>query len=124
VVAYCSNLGVRWGAVTDGRHLKLYDAPMLGVSPEERLVLSVDLADYKDREDFDARIYPGLELLAKTELESGAGLERRVALEAARELLTSPGSKTLTTPRKELDESRRIRLTPSELSELISDPLG
>jgi hypothetical protein len=36
---------VRWGAVTDGRYFKLYDAPMLGVSPEERLVLSVDLAD-------------------------------------------------------------------------------
>lgn len=124
VVAYCSNLGVRWGAVTDGRYLKLYDAPMLGVSPEERLVLSVDLADYKDREDFDARIYPGLELLAKTELESGAGLERRVALEAARELLTSPGSKTLSALRKELDESRRIRLTHSELSELISELLG
>jgi predicted type IV restriction endonuclease len=47
VVAYCSNLGVRWGAVTDGRYFKLYHAPMLGVSPEERLVLSVDLADYK-----------------------------------------------------------------------------
>jgi predicted type IV restriction endonuclease len=52
VVAYCSNLGVRWGAVTNGRYLKLYDAPMLGVPPEERLVLSVNLADYKDRDDF------------------------------------------------------------------------
>lgn len=124
VVAYCSNLGVRWGAVTDGRHLKLYDAPMLGVSPEQRLVLSVDLADYKDREDFEARIYPELELLAKTELESGAGLERRLALEAARELLTSPGSKTLNALRRELDASRSIRLTPSELSELLSDLLG
>jgi hypothetical protein len=30
VVAYCSNLGVRWGAVTDGRYFKLYDAPLLG----------------------------------------------------------------------------------------------
>jgi Type I restriction enzyme R protein N terminus (HSDR_N) len=51
VVAYCSNLGVRWGAVTDGREFKLYDAPVLGVPPEERVVLSVDLADYKDRDD-------------------------------------------------------------------------
>jgi predicted type IV restriction endonuclease len=58
VVAYCSNLGVRWGAVTDGRYFKLYDAPMLGVPPEERQVLSVNLADYKDRDDFEARIYP------------------------------------------------------------------
>jgi hypothetical protein len=124
VVAYCSNLGVRWGAVTDGRYFKLYDAPMLGVSPEERLVLSVDLADYKDREDFEARIYPELELIAKTELESGAGLERRVALEAVRELLTSSSSKTLRALRKELDETRRIRLTASELSELLSELLS
>jgi hypothetical protein len=124
VVAYCSNLGVRWGAVTDGRFFKLYDAPMLGVSPEERLVLSVDLADFKDREDFEARIYPELELIAKTELESGAGLERRVALEAVRELLTSSGSKAVKTLRKELDETRRIRLTAGELSELVSELLG
>ena len=125
VVAYCSNLGVRWGAVTDGRYFKLYDAPMLGVSPEERLVLSVDLADYKDREDFEARIYPELELIAKTELESGAGLERRVATaEAVRELLTASGSKTLKALRKELDETKRIRLSASELSELVSELLG
>ena len=124
VVAYCSNLGVRWGAVTDGRYFKLYDAPMLGVSPEERLVLSVDLADYKDREDFEARIYPELELIAKTELESGAGLERRVTLEAVRELLTASGSKTLKALRKELDETKRIRLSASELSELVSELLG
>jgi predicted type IV restriction endonuclease len=124
VVAYCSNLGVRWGAVTDGRYFKLYDAPMLGVSPEERLVLSVDLADYKDRDDFEARIYPELELIAKSELESGAGLERRVVLEAVRELLTSSSSKTVKALGKELDESRHIRLTASELSELVSELLG
>lgn len=124
VVAYCSNLGVRWGAVTDGRYFKLYDAPMLGVPPEERQVLSVNLADYKDRDDFEARIYPELELIAKSELESGAGLERRVALEAVRELLTSSSSKTVKALRRELDESRHIRLTASELSELVSELLG
>lgn len=124
VVAYCSNLGVRWGAVTDGRHFKLYDAPMLGVSPEERLVLSIDLADYRDREDFEARIYPHLELIAKTQLESGAGLERRVALDATRELLTSSASKTVKALRRELDEARHIRLSPSELSELVSELLS
>jgi predicted type IV restriction endonuclease len=124
VVGYCSNLGVRWGAVSDGREFKLYDAPMLGVAPAERQVLSVDLSDYKDREDFEARIYPELELIAKTELQSGAGLERRVALEAVRELLTSPTSKTLQSLRRELDETRRIRLTETELSELVSELLG
>jgi hypothetical protein len=124
VVAYCSNLGVRWGAVTDGRYFKLYDAPMLGVPPQERQVLSVNLADYKDRDDFEARIYPELELIAKGELQSGAGLERRVALEAVRELLTSSTSKTVKALRRELDETRHIRLTPSELTELVSETLG
>ncbi len=65
VVAYSSNLGVRWGGVTDGL-FKLYDAPVLGVPPEERQVLSVNLADYKDRDDFETRIYPELELIAKS----------------------------------------------------------
>jgi predicted type IV restriction endonuclease len=39
VVQYCSTLGVRWGAVTDGRFIKVYDAPVLGVPPDERVVL-------------------------------------------------------------------------------------
>jgi predicted type IV restriction endonuclease len=121
VVAYCSNLGVRWGAVTDGRHFKLYDAPVLGVPPEERSVLMVD---YRDRDDFEARIYPDLELVAKGELESGAGLERRVALEAARELLTISSTKTMRTLRKELEETKNIKLPAVELSELISELLG
>jgi hypothetical protein len=124
VVGYCSNLGVRWGAVTDGRYFKLYDAPMLGVSPEDRLVMSVNLADYKDRDDFEARVYPEIELIAKTELESGAGLERRVAQEAVRELLTTATSKTTKALRKELDEGRHIRLSASELSELVSELFG
>jgi predicted type IV restriction endonuclease len=124
VVAYCSNLGVRWGALTDGRFWKLYDAPVLGVPPSERLVQSVDLSDYKDREDFEARIYPELELIAKDELASGAGLERRVAQEAVRELLTTTGSKTLKALRRELDEVKAIKLTPADLAELVSELLG
>jgi hypothetical protein len=124
VIAYCANLGVRWGAVTDGRYLKLYDAPVLGVPPEDRLVLSVDLADYKDRDDFETRIYPDLELIAKTELESGAGLERRVALEAVRELLTTSNSRTVKTLRKELDDVKKIKMSSTDLSELVSEVLG
>jgi predicted type IV restriction endonuclease len=124
VVSYCANLGVRWGAVTDGRYFKLYDAPMLGVPPEERQVLSVNLSDYTDRDDFEARIYPELELIAKPELESGAGLERRVALDAVRELLSTANSKTLNALRKELEATRHIRLSGSELSELVSELLG
>ena len=124
VVAYCSNLGVRWGAVTDGRYFKLYDAPMLGVPPEERRVLSVDLADYRDRDDFEARIYPELELVAKSELESGAGLERRVALEGVRELLTTSSGKTMRALRRELEEAKNIKLSAAEPHKLVSELLG
>jgi predicted type IV restriction endonuclease len=124
VIAYCSNLGARWGGVTDGRYFKLYDAPVLGVPPEERQVLSIDLADYKNRDDFEARICPDLELIAKRELESGAGLERRVALEAVRELLTATTSKALKSLRRELDERKNIKLSADEVSELVSDILG
>jgi hypothetical protein len=110
--------------VTDGRHFKLYDAPVLGMAPADRLVLSVDLADYKDREDFEARIYPELELIAKKELEAGGGLERRVAQEAVRELLTSNESKTVEALRKELDETKAIKLTQAELADLVSELLS
>ena len=110
--------------MTDGRYFKLYDAPVLGVPPEERQVLAVNLAEYKDRDDFETRIYPELELIAKSELESGAGLERRVALEAVRELMTSSGSKTVKTLRRELAETKHISLSADELSELVSELLG
>ena len=124
VAGYCTNLGLRWGAVTDGRFFKLYDTPLVGVLPEERLVFSVDLSDYRDREDFEARIYPSLQLIAKSELAFGAGLDRRVACEAIRELLASPTSKTTKALRRELDDTRRIRLSANELSELASELLG
>jgi hypothetical protein len=63
-------------------------------------------------------------LLAKPELESGAGLERRVALEAVREIMTAPTSKTARALRKELDETKGIKLSASGLSELASELLG
>ena len=63
-------------------------------------------------------------MIAKTELASGAGLERRVALEAVRELLTSPNSKTVRALRRELDDTRRISITSTELSDLVSEMLG
>jgi hypothetical protein len=97
---------------------------VLGIAPEERLVLSVDLADYKDREDFEARVYPELELIDKKELEAGGGLERRVAQEAVRELLTSDESKTVKALRRELDETKAIKLTHAELADLISELLS
>jgi hypothetical protein len=125
VASYCTNLGLRWGAVTDGRIFKLYDMAVIGALPEERLVFSVDLSDYRDQDDFETRIYPALALIAKTELASGGTqLERRVALEAVRELMSSSSSKTIRTLRKELDDTRKIRLSTGELSELASDLFG
>jgi predicted type IV restriction endonuclease len=124
VVQYCSTLGVRWGAITDGRHLKVYDAPVLGVPPHERQVLAVDLLDYKDRDDFEARIFPELELLAKSEMESGAGLERRATQEAIRELLTASESTSIAALRTELDDKRKIRLSGDEATEFVSELLS
>jgi hypothetical protein len=125
VASYCTNLGLRWGAVTDGGVFKLYDMAVISALPEERMVFSRDLSDYRDRDDFETRIYPDLALIAKTELASGGTqLERRVALEAVRELLSSSTSKTIKALRKELDDTRKIRLSASELSELASDLLG
>jgi hypothetical protein len=63
-------------------------------------------------------------LIAKPELESGGGLERRVALEAVRELLTASESRVLKALRRELDQARNIRLTSAELAELVSELLG
>jgi predicted type IV restriction endonuclease len=124
VVQYCSTLGVRWGAVTDGRYLNVYDAPVLGVPPHERLVIAIDLLDYRDRADFELRIYPQLELLAKSELESGAGLQRRATQEAIREILTTTDSASLESLRRELEAKKNIRLRPGEATELLSELLG
>ncbi len=123
-VAYCSNLGVRWGAVTDGQYFHLYDAPVLGIPPVDRVVLSVDLADYVDRDDFEARIYPRMSLLEKHELESGMGLQRWVAREAAREFLTTSTSRTIRALRKELDDVKHIRLSAADVDQLIAELLG
>ena len=68
-----------------------------------------------------ARIYPELELIAKKELEAGGGLELRVAQEAAREVLTSSESKTVKALRRELDDTKAIKLTQLELADLVSE---
>ena len=54
----------------------------------------------------------------------GGGLERRVAQEAARELLTSNESNTVKALRKELEETKAIKLTDAELVDLMSELLS
>lgn len=76
---YGSVLGLRWGLLTDGRYLQVYDIPVTGLAPEDRLVLSIDLADFADRDDFETRIWPAAGLLAKSAMETGNALERHAA---------------------------------------------
>jgi hypothetical protein len=69
----------------------------------------VDLAGYRDREDFEVRLYPDIHLLSKASLRvRGPPLEHKAAQEAVRELLTTPGSKSITALRQELDERKLI----------------
>jgi hypothetical protein len=124
VVKYASVLGVRRGVATDGRLLKLYDPRIPDVRPEERMVFEVDLGEYADREDFDVRIYPNLELLSKADLAGGGGLEQRTAQEAIRSILGNPESGTMKALRQELGETKLVHLTDSELTETVGSILG
>jgi hypothetical protein len=123
VVKYAAVLGLRWGIVTNGRILRLYDARVPDVEPEQRLVFEVDLAGYTDREDFDVTVFPNMALLLKTELPGNA-LALRAAQEAIRELLTTPTSSTLNALRNELDKRKLMRLTAADLTGLLSELLG
>ncbi len=124
LVQYCATLGVGWGVLTDGRFWKVYDAPVLNVEPEDRLVFEVDLGGYRDRDEFEARIYPDLALLARSEMETGAALQRRAAQESIRELLTTGESRTVGAIQQELETTKRVRMTRDEITELISELLG
>ncbi len=89
IVKYASVLGLRWGLLTDGRCIQVFDVPVTGIPPEDRVVLSVDLADFADRDDFDSRIWPAASLLTKQATLTGAGLERHAARELIRTLLST-----------------------------------
>jgi predicted type IV restriction endonuclease len=123
VVKYTSVLGLRWGLLTDGRLIRIYDVPVTGATPEERLVLTIDLADFADREDFDSRIWPTASLLTKEALDTGEGLENYAARELIRKLLTTPGSATLGALRRELLD-RKVVLTREHISDLVDELLG
>jgi hypothetical protein len=122
-VKYASVLGVRWGLLTDGRFVKVYDPRVPDVTPENRLVFELDLAGYQDREDFEVRIFdPDLSLLSKDSLASG-GLERRAAKEAVRELLTDAASKSVHSLQEELQNRKVIHLGTDELTDLLAELL-
>jgi hypothetical protein len=122
LVKYCSVLGLRWGVLTDGRFLQIYDAPVTGVLPEDRLVLEVDLNDWADREDFDLRRWPEAAMLTKAAMQTGDALERYAARELIRDVLTDSSSQTLKTLRKEL-QSKKVLLGEPAIASLINELL-
>jgi Type I restriction enzyme R protein N terminus (HSDR_N) len=123
IVKYGSVLGLRWGMLTDGRRLQLYDIPVEGLDPEDRLVLSVDLAEFADREDFDTRIWPVANLLSKNSMQTGDGLERYAARELIRTLLTTERSAATMALKDEL-QRRRVLLSPLEIVALVQELIG
>jgi hypothetical protein len=120
----CSVTGTRWAILTDGRYWKVYETMIPNTSPEERLIFDVDIIDYEDREDFETRIYPDLALVAKEELESGTGLERRASMEAIRQLMINPRSTAVPAIQQELRTRRNLTLDPDDIADLIADMLG
>jgi len=122
VIKYASVLGVRWGLLTDGMTLRLYDR-IPNAPPQDRLVFEVDLTDYTDSEDFEVKLYPDLELLSKAAMREGAGLDRRAAQQAVRDILGNRDSRAIGTLRDELAESQLAHLGKDELVDLLRELL-
>jgi predicted type IV restriction endonuclease len=123
LVSYCSVVGVRWGALTDGRQVLIYDAPVVGIPPEERLVLQIDLADYADRDDFDARLWPAAVMLTKSAMATGELLERHAARELVRTILADAKSATVKALQKEL-QARKVIVSTSETAAILAELIG
>lgn len=124
VVRYAAVLGVtRWGLVTDGRIMRLYDCGP-NVPLDQRLVFDIDLADYEDREDFEVTIYPDLSLMSKKAMLEGTGLPQRAAQQAIRALLEKKDSATVQALTKELTDSGLANVTADDVAEMLSDLLG
>lgn len=122
LVKYCSVLGLRWGLLTDGRYLRIYDAPITGSAPEDRLVMEIDLNDWADREDFDLRRWPEAAMLNKTAMADGEALERFAARELIRSLIADPQSHTVKALRKEL-ETKKVLLPELTIASLVDELL-
>lgn len=123
LVSYCSVVGVRWGVLTDGRQLHVYDAPIVGVQPSDRLVLQVDLVDYADRDDFDARLWPAAAMLAKKAMVTGQDLERHAARELIRTILVDASSTSVKALQQEL-QARKVIISPVEAATLVAELIG
>jgi hypothetical protein len=124
VVKYASVLGTtRWGLLTNGRTMKLYDC-VPKVPIDQRLVFEIDLADYQDREDFEVKVYPDVSLMSKKSMKEGTGLTRRAAQQAISDLLAASNSAPVKALTKELSESGLAHLSADEVVELLSELLS
>jgi hypothetical protein len=124
VIKYAAILGVtRWGLLTGGRTMKLYDR-VPSVPIEQRLVFELDMADYDDREDFEVKVYPDLSLVSKKAMVEGAGLPQRAAQQAISDLLTRKDSATVKTLAEELSESGLAHMSTDEVAEMLSTLVG
>jgi len=121
VVKYAAVLNVRWGVVTNGQVVKVYDARM-PVAVDRKLVFDVDLANYTDREDFDVNIVPTMALLEKTHMP--ADLEARAAQQAIRSILTDKDGPTVARLTQELQERTFVQMTTEEVASIVGDLLG
>lgn len=123
LVSYCSVVAVRWGVLTDGRHLMVYDAPVVGVPPADRLVLQVDLADYADRDDFDTRLWPAAAMLSKDAMITAQDLERHAARELIRTILADASSASVKALQQEL-QARKVIVSTTETATLLAELIG
>jgi hypothetical protein len=94
-----------------------------GVKPHDRVVISIDLGDFADRDDFDTRIWPVAALLTKEAMQSRVGLERYAARELVRSLLSDGRSATIEALRQEL-EQRKVTLSGAEVTALVNELIG
>jgi hypothetical protein len=125
LVGYGGVLGLPWGILTDGRYLHVYDMPVTvtGVKPHDRVVISIDLGDFADRDDFDTRIWPVAALLTKEAMQSGVGLERYAARELVRSLLSDARSASIEALQRELQQ-RKVTFSHAEVAALVNEPIG
>jgi Type I restriction enzyme R protein N terminus (HSDR_N) len=122
VTGYCGTLAVRWGLLTDGRFFKLYDAHASG-NPDDRLVFTLDLTDYRSEEDFSISIWDTVQMLSRQQMQTGHVLERYAARELARRILNDKDSATLAALSDEL-AGQKVNLTSAEVQALVEELIG
>jgi predicted type IV restriction endonuclease len=126
VAKYTTSMGgARWAVVTNGRAWRIYDSDMQGVSPEERLILEIDLASTIEPEEFAVKVAPLMLLLSRQEALDGTnGLEQISAREAIRETLLDADSDAVASLTAELKNRRKLHLTNEEIATINSELLG